>query len=382
MILNRSGILPLVVGFLLLLALSGCQSTAENNRYIPPESITPKIVSTVSIVSQPLVQTKEPKEKLEIEWMETNKTVNEESALQWASNYHWKLIQVQDQQGDIVSINASAPITLEIAPSSMSIYTDCERYLINFIWKSELPFDYGSELSRKAVDCKTNFNSEISKSSIEALFPTISTFKLAIELLPLAKNRTVDNEVASKNLVIKIEDGNTLIFSSKLISTKIMTGLPINRALLERYNWRLNSASRNTFDEKGQITSRQPINSFYHPSYPISLEFRNSSDSPYVAFSSNCNGSSAPYFLLKDNTLKVSNILSSAINCGKTADEIETTLFDLMRNSSSQLTLSTQPLDINDAKTTDKPRYQLVQSMETGETLVWHNEKKDKAQLP
>ena len=380
MILNRLGILPLVVGSLLLLALSGCQSTATNNSSIMHKSITPEIVSTASIVSQPFIQIKEPKEKLEIEWMETNKTINEQSALQWASNYHWELIQVQDQQGDIVNINASAPITLEVAPSSMNIYNDCERYLINFIWKSELPFDYGSELSQSAFDCKTNFNSEISKSSIEALFPKTVAFKLAIELLPLAKNRTVDNEVASKYLVIKIEDGNTLIFSSKLISTKIMTGLPINKSLLERYNWRLNSASRNTFDEKGQITSQQPINSFHHPSYPISLEFRNSSDSPYVAFSSNCNGSSAPYFLLKDNTLKVSNILSSAINCGKTADEIETTLFDLMRNSSSQLTLSKQPLDINDANTTDKPHYQLVQKMDSGETLIWHNEKKDKAQ--
>ena len=66
MILNRSGILPLVVGFLLLLALSGCQSTATTNSSIMPKSITPEIVSTVSIVSQPLVQTKEPKEKLEI----------------------------------------------------------------------------------------------------------------------------------------------------------------------------------------------------------------------------------------------------------------------------------------------------------------------------
>ena len=159
------------------------------------------------------------------------------------------------------------------------------------------------------------------------------------------------------------------------------TDLSITNELLERYNWRLVSAVHNTFDDNGKIISRQLISDFYYHNHPISLEFRSSPDNPYVAFSADCNGSSASYFLLKDNTLKVSNILSSAMDCGKTGDRIETSLFDLMRNSRSKLTLSFQPSiqTSNSAKNpTDIPRYNLLQTMATGETLVWQNTIKDK----
>ncbi len=154
------------------------------------------------------------------------------------------------------------------------------------------------------------------------------------------------------------------------------TDLSITNELLERYNWRLVSAVHNTFDDNRKIISRQPISDFYYPNHPISLEFRNSPDGPYVAFNADCNGSSAPYFLLTDNTFKVSNILSSAINCGETGNRIETALFDFMRNSSSQLTLSLQPKKLESKNQTQFPRYNLLQTMESGETLVWQNEEK------
>lgn len=156
------------------------------------------------------------------------------------------------------------------------------------------------------------------------------------------------------------------------------TDLSITNELLERYNWRLVSAVHNTFDDNKQLT-RAPIGDFYHPDYPVSLEFRNSPDGPYVAFNANCNGSSAPYFLLTDNTFKVSNILSSAINCGKTGDRIETALFDLMRNSSSKLILSLQPSEQISPSlkiSTDTPRYNLLQTFDSGETLVRQNKEK------
>ncbi|MFT5119923.1 MAG: hypothetical protein ACI9ST_000587 [Psychrobacter glaciei] len=177
----------------------------------------------------------------------------------------------------------------------------------------------------------------------------------------------------------KNEDINHLISAGSAKPLASPTGLPINSELLERFDWQLVSAVRNTFNDKGQIVSRQPISDFYFPNHPISLEFRTSPDSPYIAFNSGCNGSSAPYFLLRDNTLKVSNILSSAMNCGKTGDRIETNLFDLMRNSNSQLTLSlqlSQSIPSIADNQTDMPRYNLLQTMATGETLVWQNEAK------
>ena len=67
------------------------------------------------------------------------------------------------------------------------------------------------------------------------------------------------------------------------------------------------------------------------------------------------------------------------MNCGKTGDRIETNLFDLMRNSNSQLTLSlqlSQSIPSIADNQTDMPRYNLLQTMATGETLVWQNEAK------
>ncbi|MBO6198653.1 MAG: hypothetical protein J6N79_03570 [Psychrobacter sp.] len=54
-------------------------------------------------------------------------------------------------------------------------------------------------------------------------------------------------------------------------------------------------------------------------------------------------------------------------------------MFDLMRDSSSQLTLSLQPSQPTSPTAdnqTDMPRYNLLQTMATGETLVWQNEVK------
>ena len=69
------------------------------------------------------------------------------------------------------------------------------------------------------------------------------------------------------------------------------------------------------------------------------------------------------------------------MGCGETGNRIETALFDLMRNSNSKLTLSLQSkkLELEKLETknqTDFPRYNLLQTMATGETLVWQNEEK------
>ena len=379
MTLNRLATLSLLVGSLSSVALVGCQSNL-----LKQGTLTNDSVSTVPVISQAIVQTESPTVEQETviigtEVAEaTNETATEANTLQWVSNYEWKLTQVKDNKNNVININNDAPITLEVAPSSLSLSQNCQHFAINFVWMSPPPFEYGSELRRGSSNCKINPDKEIPKVDVEALFPKNSTFKLDIELLPLSINRALNTQIGTRKLVIKIENGSTLIFDDISKPFKKLTGLPIDKALLERYKWRLVSAVRNTFNDKGQIVSRQPISDFYFPNHPISLEFRTSPDSPYVAFNSGCNGSSAPYFLLRDNTLKVSNILSSAMNCGETGNHIETDLFDLMRNSNSQLTLSLQPspsLSTSLNNQNDFPSYNLLQTMETGETLVWQNEK-------
>ena len=160
--------------------------------------------------------------------------------------------------------------------------------------------------------------------------------------------------------------------------TEPIADLPITYELLEQYHWQLVSAVSNTYDAKGELT-RRPLGNFYHPDHPISASFESWPNNQYASFSSGCNGSRAPYFLLNDNTFKVGTIISTVMGCGETGNRIESALFDLMRDSSSQLILSlqpSQPISPTADNQTDMPRYNLLQTMATGETLVWQNEVK------
>lgn len=378
MTLNRLATLSLLVGSLLSVALVGCQSnplkpsTLTNNFVSTGPATTPEIIKTNALIAEQEVGV------IDTEVVEaTTETATEATTFQWASNYNWQLTQVKNQKDTVININTDAPITLEVAPNSLSLNQGCQHFAINFVWMSAPPFEYGSELRKGPSNCKTNPDKEIPKVDVEALFPKNSTFKLNIELLPLSINRALNNQTGTRKLVIQIENGSTLIFDDISKPFRKITGLPIDKTLLERYKWRLVSAIHNTFNNKRQVISKRTINDFYHPEHFISLEFRRSPDSSYVAFNSNCNGSSASYFLLNDNTLKVSNILSSAMHCGETGNRIETALFDLMRNSNSKLTLSLQPpeqVPTSSKNQIDFPHYNLLQTMETGETLVWKNE--------
>jgi len=156
------------------------------------------------------------------------------------------------------------------------------------------------------------------------------------------------------------------------------TDLSITNELLEQYHWQLVSAMSNTYDDNKQLT-RAPISDFYHPDYPISVSFGHSLDSQTVHFSSECNGSGATYTLLEDYSFKVDSIVSTDMGCGETGNRIENTLFGLMNGSSSKLTLTLQPADsLKTLNPQDQyPRYNLLQTMESGEALLWQNEQKE-----
>lgn len=355
-------------------ALVGCQSNIAKDNYTSANPMVTGSSTSVPISYQSIIKTEKPEEKIVVL---ANEAATEVTTLQWASNYYWQLAQVKDNKNNVIDISADALITLEVAPSSLNLSQGCQHFAIKFVWISAPPFEYGSELRERPLTCESAIENKVSNTNIKKLFPNDNNIiKLDTELLPVAKSNLVNTQMASKNLVVKIENGNTLTFDGTPRTFREPTGLPIDKTLLERYDWRLVSAVRNTINDKGQVVSRRPISDFYFPNHPILLEFRTSPDSPYVAFNSGCNGSSAPYFLLRDNTLKVSNILSTAMNCGETGNRIETALFDLMRDSSSQLTLSlqpSQPISPTADNQTDMPHYNLLQTMATGETLIWKN---------
>lgn len=309
--------------------------------------------------------------------------ISESQLMQWAAHYDWQLEQVINQNGNIVDIENFAPITLAIEPSSVRFYQGCDQYKMDFHSMSAPPYPYYSHLAKapatcnddNALDNKTVITED---NSIQSLFVKYAPVRLNFELLPTLKGVSINRQSAPKRLALNIENGNRLIFIGSPKPLAAPAGLPITNELLERYDWQLVSAVSNTYDEKGGLT-RKSLGNFYHPDHPISASFESWPNSQYASFSSGCNGSRVPYFLLNDNSFKVGTIISTVMGCGETGNRIETALFKLMQDSSSKLTLSlrpSQPISPTVDNQTDMPRYNLLQTMETGETLVWQNEAK------
>ncbi len=382
MTLNRLT-LSLLLAISFPAALIGCQSNIAKNSSILNHSIATGTLTAAPVSSQPIIQTQEPEENQEIITIDTeatNEKATEATTLQWASNYHWQLTQVKDKKSNAINVNTATPITLEVVPSSLNLSQGCQHFAIKFVWMSAPPFEYGSELRERPSTCESATENKVSNTNIKKLFPNDNNIiKLDVELLPVAKSNLVNTQMASKNLVVKIENGNTLTFDGTPRTFKEPTGLPIDKALLERYDWRLVSAVRNTINDKGQVISRQSIGDFYRPEFPVSVKFRGYDDSQYASFSSSCNDVGGPYILMKDHTLLVGSGPQTLMGCGETGNRIEGELSKLVSNSKSTLSLSLQPSQpispIADNQT-DMPRYNLLQTMATGETLVWQNEVK------
>ena len=376
LILNRLT-LSLLLAISFPAALIGCQSNIAKDNSTPANSIVTGSSTSTPISYQPIIKTEKLEEKIVVV---ADETANEVTTLQWASNYHWQLTQVEDKKSNAININTDAPITLEVAPSSLSLFQGCQHFAIKFVWMSAPPFEYGSELRERSSTCESATENKVSNTNIKKLFPNDNNIiKLDVELLPVAKIKLVNTQMTSKNLVIKIENGNTLTFDGTPRTFKEPTGLPIDKALLEHYDWRLVSAVRNTFNDKGQVISRESIGHFYHPEFPVSLKFRGYDDSQYAFFSSSCNGIGGPYILMKDYTLLVGSGPQTLMGCGVTGNRIEGELAKLISNSQSTLSLSLQPsqsISPTADDQTDMSRYNLLQTMETGETLVWQNEVK------
>ena len=109
----------------LLLAISfpavliGCQSNIAKDNSPPANSMVTGSSTSAPISYQPIIKTEKLEEKIVVV---ADETANEVTTLQWASNYYWQLTQVKDKKSNAININTDAPITLEIAPSSLSLF--------------------------------------------------------------------------------------------------------------------------------------------------------------------------------------------------------------------------------------------------------------------
>lgn len=356
-----------IISLSVAVGLMGCQSAPLNS------------TQQTTIVNAPVIKDKSN--------FTDEIVIKESQVMQWVAHHDWQLAQVINQNGKTVDINNFAPIILQVDPSSISLHQGCEQYRMDFHALSAPPYPYYSHLAKVPTTCHNDTNSDnktmiTEDNSIQSLFVKYAPVRLNFELLRTShltsESAPVAIQAAPKRLALNIENSNRLIFIGSPKALAAPTGLPITNELLERYDWQLVSAVSNTYDAKGELT-RKSLGNFHHPDHPISASFESWPNNQYASFSSGCNGSRAPYFLLNDNTFKVGTIISTVMGCGETGNRIESALFDLMRDSSSQLTLSlqlSQSISSTADNQTDMPRYNLLQTMETGETLVWQNEVK------
>ena len=347
--------LSLLLAISLPVALVGCQSTSVLS-----------LPHTIAISATSIDDKSKPIDEL---------LIPESQVMQWSAHYNWQLVQVTNQNGNIVDIANFTPITLQVEPSSISLYQGCEQYRMDFHSMSAPPYPYYSHLGKVPTTCSddNNPNNTAIKEAknIQSLFTKHAPIKLNFELLPTSNSTpetvSMDTQSAPKRLTLNIENGNRFIFTGLTKPLVAPTGLPINNELLEQYDWQLVSAVSNTYDNKGQLI-RKYLGNFYHPDHPISASFESWSDNQYASFNSGCNGSRAPYFLLTDSTLKVGIIISTVMGCGETGNRIKTALFKLMQDSSSKLTLSFQSpeqISTSSKNQTNFPRYNLTPAVKS-----------------
>jgi len=292
--------------------------------------------------------------------------------LQWADGYYWQLIEARNPQSQLIKTQSANPINLKIEPSTLTLSQGCQSYSVD-LYQSSQPFPYsGSQLSKAPSSCHKNNNNQSHISDIPMLM-TDSYFDFNLEpITPQTSAKLQPNTV--KQLALKIKNGNTLTFKGTPKAFATSEGLTINNELLERYHWRLINAVSYDNDNQGKPVSKKLIGDFYHPDFPISLDFSTNTDYQTISFSANCNGIGAPYILTEDYQLRIGLAIQTMMSCGSTGDRIESHLYKLLSQSQSQLKLTLQP---QATKTkADFPRYLLTQRVETGETLVWESEVK------
>lgn len=358
MALNYPTSLVLIVNLLFSLLLLGCQTNELNGA----NNITMNHVGDIRSWSAAT-----PKPRL----------------LQTITKYEWQLTHVTNENGQIQPFNHKPPLIMNVRPDILLFREGCHRYKGTFNAMRPLPYPYSlpdiRDLPDDCIDI-SHPGSDLNKGDIQRALEIVfapysdSYFKFdpVLSLSPLFSKK------ASKQLALKTDKGKIFIFSGTAKPEKTVSGLPIANELLERYQWRLISA---TDDKNKSITQLN------HPDVPITASFdidlydhsdyQQGAFSQSVGFFTGCNGVGGSYALSTDQTLLIGASPSTLMGCGDLINGVEDYLDRIMHNSTSQLHLSLQPLD---QEKTDFPLYNLLQTMESGETLVWQNEEKESRQ--
>ncbi len=321
---------------------------------------------------------------------------------QTITGYDWQLTHVSNDEGNLIRLDLQPPLTMDVRPDLLTFDDGCYRHLVSFDMWLPLPYPYTDASVQDttkspvtAADCTAIYqattqdwrgNTIIPSDTAHLLNTTFGryagtnfTFDPVI-IQPLRATKTLE-----KQLALKTSKGKNLIFTGTPKPKHAVAGIPLTNELLERYRWQLLQVTDKTGTVMSEFTqTEKPITLSYGlDNYGGDESDEKNGFEPGIygqsfGISVGCNGVSGPYTLSVNQSLLTGSFPSTMMSCGDAIDDIESRLRRMMAHSKSRLILTHAD---NKAKTTtehSEPNYLLTQKLDSGETLVWKNIKKNK----
>lgn len=342
---------PFILASLLAaIGLIGCQSTSVLN----PQQVT---INTSSINTAPVL---------------SEQVINVENL----NRFDWKLVRWIDNQDVVTHVDTAPPLILDVRPSNLVFKYDCQRYSLHHDGYHAYTYTSSGVTTTTPASCTINDTQAASDipEYLTQLFPEYGRGRFNLKLVsskePPPKSSSLLNKLTTKKpipyeLALNTQ-GNQLIFEGTPKILKPISGLPITHGILKKYQWRLVSAVDRDNKFITEISDLGfPVSAYF--GYPVYNEEH------HVGFSSDCNGVGGPYILTPDNMLLIGSGAQTMKGCSAKREAAEDKIRQLEQLSKSQLTL--QQLSNANVDDTNLPYYLLTQKLNTGETLIWKNQK-------
>ncbi|TXD98408.1 hypothetical protein ES754_05685 [Psychrobacter frigidicola] len=353
----------LIMSLLPSVVLLGCQTTEGNQ------------IKPLTVESSALVNDKEMEALIERIYSEPNEHIRSwklpELPVSTLNRYDWQLIEWLDKTGRIINLDAERPVLMDVRPSNLIFDYDCQRYRVDHSDYNDYKYSPYLVSTLTPPSCLTtpvpssshSLSSEQKQQrykiveNLTALFPRYGRGSFSFQL--------ISQKPSTYQLVLKAQD-DTLTFKGSVKTIKPTSGLPITKEFLESHKWRLVSAIN---------SNQQPITELNYRGIPIYSGFYTSNERSNAGFSANCNGVGGPYILTPDHILLIGSGAQSMMGCGPKREAAEDKIREVEQLSRGQLSLKQYP--DSDESVAKIPYYLLTQKLDSGDTLIWKNEKKE-----
>ncbi|WP_296243502.1 MULTISPECIES: META domain-containing protein [unclassified Psychrobacter] len=301
------------------------------------------------------------------------------------NRFDWKLVRWIDSQDVVTHVDSDSyaggdtvpPLIMDVRPSNIVFTYDCQRYRLHHDGYHNYTYSSFGVTTTTPASCKIRDKQVASDIAdyLNQLFPkygrgrfnlkVISTPQQLLPKLPSVLNSTSLKKPTPYELALNAQD-KQFIFEGTPKKLQPISGLPITYELLKTYRWRLVSAVD---------SNNKAIIEISRPGFPVSAYFGFPvyNEEHQVGFGSDCNGVGGPYILTPDNMLLIGSGPQTMMGCGPKREAAEDKIRELEQLSKSQLTL--EQLSNANIDNPSLPYYLLTQKLDTGETVIWKNQK-------